>query len=105
MLPNSNSVVATETITTPSTDTKTQDDLAVPWQVIIYNDPVNLMTHVTRVIQRVFGYPRQKAERMMMEVHTQGRSIVWTGERERAELYVHQLQSFQLLAAMEKAID
>ena len=74
-----------------------------PWHVIIYDDPVNLMNYVTMVIMRIFGYPPGTAERMMMEVHTKGKSVVWTGGRERAEHYVQQLQSYQLLAAMKKA--
>jgi ATP-dependent Clp protease adaptor protein ClpS len=76
--------------------------LDVPWQVVVHNDPVNLMTYVTMVFQRVFGYPREKAERHMLEVHQQGRSILWSGVRERAELYVQQLHGYLLLATLEK---
>src|SRR6478736_634467 len=67
-------------------ETSTKEGLDIPWQVVVHNDPVNLMTYVTMVFQRVFGYPRAKAERHMLEVHQQGRSIVWCGVRERAEL-------------------
>lgn len=74
-----------------------------PWHVLIYDDPVNLMSYVTLIIQRIFGYPPQVAERMMLEVHNQGKSVVWTGDHERAEHYVQQLQSSQLLAALKKA--
>ncbi len=84
------------------TITETETDLDTPWNVIVYDDPVNLMNFVTLVIKRVFGYPQQKAESLMMEVHKAGKSVVWTGEREKAELYVQQLQSFQLLAAMKR---
>jgi ATP-dependent Clp protease adaptor protein ClpS len=84
-------------------DEEIDESLDQPWHVIIYDDPVNLMSYVTMVIQRVFGYPPGTAERMMMEVHTRGKSIVWTGGRERAEHYVQQIQSWQLLAAMKKA--
>ena len=83
--------------------TKTKDTLDVPWKVIIYNDPVNLMSFVSFVIRKVFGYNEQRAEELMMEVHTKGKSIVWSGAREKAELYVQQLQGFQLLAAMKRA--
>jgi ATP-dependent Clp protease adaptor protein ClpS len=79
------------------------ESLDQPWHVIIFDDPVNLMSYVTMVIQRIFGYPAGTAERMMLEVHTKGKSVVWTGGRERAEHYVQQLQSYQLLAAMKKA--
>lgn len=84
-------------------ETKTREDLDVPWNVIVYNDPINLMSYVTLVFRRVFGYPHEKAERLMLEVHQQGRSLVWSGGREQAEFYVHQLHSYQLLAQMEKS--
>jgi len=83
-------------------ETETQDELDLPWQVVVHNDPVNLMTYVTMVFQRVFGYPREKAERHMLEVHQKGRSILWSGVRERAELYVQQLHGYLLLATLEK---
>jgi ATP-dependent Clp protease adaptor protein ClpS len=82
--------------------TESEQELDLPWQVVVHNDPVNLMTYVTMVFQRVFGYPREKAERHMLEVHQHGRSIVWTGVRERAELYVQQLHGYLLLATLEK---
>ena len=72
------------------------------WLVICWDDPVNLMTYVTMVFQKVFGYPREKAEQHMLEVHQKGRSILWSGARERAELYVQQLHSYLLLATLEK---
>jgi ATP-dependent Clp protease adaptor protein ClpS len=84
-------------------DTSTDVALDVPWNVIVLNDPINLMSYVTMVFMRVFGYPREKAERHMLEVHRQGRSLVWSGGREQAEHYVHQLHSYQLLAHMEQS--
>ena len=95
----------------PGTDTETlveeeieeSTDLDQPWHVLIFNDPVNLMGYVTLVIRRVFGYPREKAEKMMLDVHHRGKCIAWTGPREQAEHYVRELQSRQLLAAMKKA--
>jgi ATP-dependent Clp protease adaptor protein ClpS len=84
-------------------ETKTKDDLETPWNVIVHNDPINLMSYVTMVFMRVFGYQRAKAELHMLEVHNRGRSLVWSGGREQAEHYVHQLQSYQLLATMEKS--
>lgn len=83
-------------------DTRAKEELDLPWQVIVHNDPVNLMTYVSMVFQRVFGYPREKAEKHMMEVHQNGRSILWSGVRERAELYVQQLHGYLLLATLEK---
>jgi ATP-dependent Clp protease adaptor protein ClpS len=75
--------------------------LARPWKVIVHDDPVTLMAYVTMVLRMVFGYPTEKAETLMMEVHTTGRAIVWTGAREQAELYVFKLHGHQLLATTE----
>ncbi len=83
-------------------ETRSEEALDVPWQVVVHNDPVNLMSYVTMVFQRVFGYPRDKAEKHMLEVHQNGRSILWSGMRERAELYVQQLHGYLLLATLEK---
>ncbi len=82
--------------------TDTDDLLDSVWQVIVHNDPVNLMSYVTLVFQRVFGWDKERAKRHMLEVHELGRSIVWSGEREKAELYVQQLHGFLLLASLEK---
>jgi ATP-dependent Clp protease adaptor protein ClpS len=84
-------------------ETRSEENLDLPWQVVVHNDPVNLMSYVTMVFQRVFGYPREKAERHMLEVHQNGRSILWSGMRELAELYVQQLHGYLLLATLEKA--
>jgi len=83
-------------------ETRTEEVFDLPWHVVVHNDPVNLMSYVTMVFQRVFGYPRDKAERHMLEVHRHGRSILWSGMRERAELYVQQLHGYLLLATIEK---
>ena len=93
--------VETETVAVPTIDTETREETSQPWQVIILNDPVNLMSFVTLILRRIFGYSEQKATELMLQVHHRGRAIVWTGEREKAELYVQQLQSHQLLASME----
>jgi ATP-dependent Clp protease adaptor protein ClpS len=82
----------------------TKPETELPWNVIVHNDPVNLMSYVTMVFQRVFGYPRDKAEKHMLEVHRNGRSILWSGARERAELYVQQLHGYLLLATIEKIV-
>jgi ATP-dependent Clp protease adaptor protein ClpS len=84
-------------------ETATKEALESPWNVIVLNDPINLMSYVTMVFQRVFGYPRPTAERLMLEVHQKGRSLVWSGGHEQAEHYVHQLHTYQLLAHMEKS--
>ena len=96
-------LAATETDADTETETDTRTRLAPPWNVVVYDDPVTLMTYVTRVFVKVFGYAEPKARRLMMEVHTKGRSVVWTGGREQAEVYVQKLQSHHLLASLEPA--
>jgi ATP-dependent Clp protease adaptor protein ClpS len=89
-----------ETIVVEETETETLLDL--PWNVVVHNDPINLMSYVTRVFQVVFGYSKERATKHMLEVHHKGRSIVWSGVREMAETYVQQLHSHLLLATIEK---
>ncbi|MEM9159655.1 MAG: ATP-dependent Clp protease adaptor ClpS [Verrucomicrobiota bacterium] len=84
------------------TDTESSSQLDDLWNVVVLNDPVNLMSYVTMVFKRVLGMNQQKAEKHMLEVHEQGRSIVWSGEREKAETYLYQLQEWQLNAVLEK---
>ncbi len=81
---------------------KSKEAFDLPWQVVVHNDPVNLMSYVTMVFQQVFGYPKEKAEIHMLEVHRNGRSILWSGVRERAELFVQQLHGYLLLATIER---
>lgn len=83
------------------TDTKTKVSLGRPWNVIVLDDPVTLMTYVTKVFMQVFGYTETKARRLMMEVHDHGRSVVWTGAREQAETYAQKLQAHHLLTTLE----
>ena len=71
------------------------------WRVVVLNDPVNLMSYVVLVFKRVFGFDNTRARKHMLEVHEQGRSVVWNGAREPAEGYVHQLQQWQLTAILE----
>ncbi|MEI8235196.1 MAG: ATP-dependent Clp protease adapter ClpS [Verrucomicrobiota bacterium] len=89
--------------TQTKTKSQTQTTLETPWNVVVHNDPVNLMSYVTLVFRRVFGFSKEKAEQHMLEVHQKGRSILWSGGRERAELYVQQLHASLLLATMERA--
>lgn len=84
-------------------ETESATSLDVPWNVVVHNDPVNLMSYVTRVFQKIFGFSKERADKHMMEVHELGRSIVWTGVRERAEAYVEQLHGYLLLATLEKS--
>ena len=89
----------------PGTLTQTRSDTALdtPWNVLVHDDPVNLMGYVTWVLMKVFGYAEPKAEKMMMQVHQGGHAVVWTGQREKAEFYVQQLQSHQLKSTLEKS--
>jgi ATP-dependent Clp protease adaptor protein ClpS len=84
-------------------ETRDKDALDTPWNVVVHNDPVNLMSYVTMVFQRVLGFPRDRATKHMLEVHHKGRSLVWSGERERAEAIVEQLHGYLLLATIEQA--
>ncbi len=91
------------TKTTELPETETANATPQPWSVVVHNDPVNLMSYVAMVFKRVFGYPPERAQKHMLEVHELGRSILWIGEREKAELYVQQLHSYLLLATLERA--
>ena len=77
-------------------------DLDKPWLVIVWNDPINLMSYVTFVLQKLFGYSRAKAEKMMLDVHQKGRAIVSSGSQEKAELDVSRLHEHGLWATMEQ---
>jgi ATP-dependent Clp protease adaptor protein ClpS len=91
-------------VETPEVAEETKEALDLPWNVVVHNDPVNLMSYVTMVFQKVFGYPKEKAELHMLEVQRKGRSILWSGVRERAELFVQQLHGYLLLATIERTI-
>ena len=88
---------------TPGQETRDQVSLEEPWNVIVHNDPVNLISYVTMVFRKVFGFAKEKAQAHTMEVHRKGRSIVWSGSREKAELYVQQLHGYLLLATIERS--
>jgi ATP-dependent Clp protease adaptor protein ClpS len=74
----------------------------VPWVVIVWNDPINLMTYVTWVFQKLFGYSRAKAEKLMMDVHTKGKAVVSNGSRDEAERDVARLHAYGLWATMQQ---
>jgi len=77
-------------------------ELEPVWQVVVYDDPINLMSYVTMVFQKIFGFSKEMAEKKMREVHEQGHSILWMGSREEGELYVEKLQGYLLTAALEQ---
>ena len=76
--------------------------LATPWVTIVWNDPVNLMSYVTYVFQKYFGYNKKKAEKLMMEVHQDGKSVVSTGSREEMERDVQAMHEYGLWATMDR---
>ena len=83
------------------------DDVVEPdrvWLVICWNDPINLMSYVTYVLQKLFGYAREKAERLMLQVHHEGRAIVSSGSKEKAELDVFRLHEHGLWATMQRDV-
>ena len=73
-----------------------------PWVVIVWNDPINLMSYVTLVLQQLFGYSRTRAIRLMLQVHHEGKAAVSTGTREKAELDVSRLHAHGLWATMQQ---
>lgn len=81
----------------PETEERVQPDL--PWVTIVWNDPVNLMSYVTYVLQTVFGYPKSKAHSLMLDVHHKGRAVVSSGGREEMERDVSILHEYGLWAA------
>jgi ATP-dependent Clp protease adaptor protein ClpS len=85
--------------------TKTDESTALdmPWNVVVHDDPVNLIEYVTWTLIKIFGYNQSKAKSLTMEVHQKGRSVVWAGQREKAEFYAQQLQSHQLKSSLEKS--
>jgi ATP-dependent Clp protease adaptor protein ClpS len=74
-----------------------------PWVTIVWNDPVNLMSYVTWVFQKLFGYSREKAERLMLDVHHKGRAIVSSGARERMEHDASCLHGYGLWATVDQS--
>jgi ATP-dependent Clp protease adaptor protein ClpS len=74
-----------------------------PWSTVVWNDPVNLMSYVTYVFETYFRYPRAKAEKLMLEVHNDGRSTVSTGSREEMERDVQAMHEYGLWATLERA--
>ena len=94
------SFTASSTITEKTSD----QDVALdnPWIVLVWNDPINLMSYVTYVLQKVFGYSREKAESLMLDVHEKGRAVVSNGSKEKAELDVFRLHEHGLWATMQQ---
>ena len=73
-----------------------------PWIVIVWNDPINLMSYVTYVFQKLFGFSRAKAEKLMWDVHTKGKAVVANGGRKECEAHVARLHAYGLWATLQK---
>jgi ATP-dependent Clp protease adaptor protein ClpS len=84
----------------PTSDTDVKPDL--PWIVIVWNDPINLMSYVVFVFQKLFGYSKEKATTLMLDVHHKGRAVVSSGSREKAELDVFRLHEHGLWATLQQ---
>ena len=93
-------VTAPVEVARPDTDEKEATD--TPWLVLVWNDPINLMSYVTLVFQKVFGYSLEKATALMLDVHHKGRAVVSSGAREKAEIDVFRLHEHGLWATMQK---
>jgi ATP-dependent Clp protease adaptor protein ClpS len=87
------------------TGTEHSTRLADTWVTIVWNDPVNLMSYVTYVFRSYFGHPQEKAERLMRQVHEQGRAVVSAGNRERMEVDVQAMHSYGLWATLQRSGD
>ncbi len=83
----------------PELDERTDEDR--PWIVVVWNDPINLMSYVSFVFQKLFGYSKEKANKLMMDVHLKGRAVVASGTREEAERDAHRLHAHGLWATLE----
>ncbi|WP_399552417.1 ATP-dependent Clp protease adapter ClpS [uncultured Cellulomonas sp.] len=91
--------------TLPDARVEEEEKTAVedPWVTIVWNDPVNLMSYVTYVFESYFGHPREKAERLMRQVHEQGRAVVSTGSLEAMEVDVQAMHEFGLWATLQRS--
>jgi ATP-dependent Clp protease adaptor protein ClpS len=85
-----------------SIEPDTISETELPWVVIVWDDPVNLMEYVVFVFQELFGFSRRKARRLMLQVHNEGKAAVFSGPLEEAELHVQRLHAYGLWATMER---
>jgi ATP-dependent Clp protease adaptor protein ClpS len=89
-------------LTTRDEDTGHEDDRDRPWVVLVWNDPINLMSYVAFVFRKLFGYSEAKATELMLQVHNDGKAAVSSGTREKAEHDVARLHSFGLWATLRQ---
>ncbi len=86
---------------TPDTTVDEEHDLDRPWVTIVWNDPVNLMSYVAFVFQKHFGYTKEKATELMLDVHHKGKAVVSSGPREEMERDVEAMHGYGLWATMQ----
>jgi ATP-dependent Clp protease adaptor protein ClpS len=102
---DNDAVSAGQTRTAPiEVDRPSDEDVVVPsrpWLVIVWNDPINLMSYVTFVFQKLFGYSLEKATKLMLDVHHKGKAVVSSGTREKAEFDTYRLHAHGLWATMQ----
>jgi ATP-dependent Clp protease adaptor protein ClpS len=96
-------VTTTAPVEVERPETGERSDIDLGWNVVVWNDPVNLMSYVVLVLRRLFGYSVDKATRLMLQIHNEGRAIVSSGPLERAELDCHRLHGYGLWATLERA--
>ena len=94
-------MLSTSTIS-PDLEMTESIDIQQPWVVIVWNDPINLMSYVSFVFQKLFGYSKEKANKLMLEVHNNGRAVVSQGTREKAEFDVSLLHKHGLWATLQQ---
>ena len=92
--------LAPEVVDRPVTDESTSQDR--PWIVLVWNDPINTMSYVTLVFQKLFGYSLEKATSLMLDVHQKGRAVVASDTREKSEMHVFRLHEYGLWATMQQ---
>ncbi|MFQ5518257.1 MAG: ATP-dependent Clp protease adapter ClpS [Acidimicrobiia bacterium] len=94
--------VAAGTAVIPAETTVVKDSATTPWKVVVWNDPVNLMSYVVLVLRMLFGYPAVKATRLMLQIHYEGKAVVAHGPLERAEADCYRLHHHGLWATLEQ---
>ncbi len=96
----SQTIEAPAEVRLPEDDEEFQHD--PPWVVIVWNDPINLMSYVTFVLRKLFGYSLEEATRLMLQVHHDGKAVVSSGEKEKAEFDVARLHAHGLWATLRQ---
>ena len=81
--------------------TDTMQRLDAPWEVVLWNDPVSLISLVVRVLRKLFAYDLATAERLTMTVHNEGKAVVWVGDKEQAAAYCVALHGYALAATIQ----